>query len=129
MPVHIEWDNDQKTAIRYDYEGKWTWDELYEVTRIATDMFKSVPHRVNVIHNLANSPSLPGGALSHAQRFSAQNPENWGMSVVVGTSSFVSSLIHVFRKGDRQFGERYFIAPNLEKARELLAEQRPPAAK
>ena len=129
MPVHIEWDNDDHTAIRYDYEGKWTWEELYEVTRIATEMFKSVSHRVNVIHNLANNTGLPGGALSHAQRFSSQNPENWGISVVVGTSAFISSLIQVFRKVYRQFGERYYTAPSLEKARELLAEQRPPAAK
>src|SRR5690606_30177008 len=129
MPVHIDWDNDEKTVIRYDYEGKWTWDELYEVTKTAVEMFKSVPHRTNVIHNLTNSSALPGGALSHAQRFSAQNPDNWGISVVVGTGSFVSSLIQVFRKVYRQFGERYYIAPNLDKAREIIAEHRPPAEK
>ena len=129
MPLHINWDNDEHTAIRYDYEGKWSWDELYEVTKKASDMFKSVSHKVNVIHNLANSHSLPSGALSHAHRFSAQNPENWGISVVVGTSSFVSSLIQVFRKVYRQFGERYFIAPTLEQARQLLADHRPTVEK
>jgi hypothetical protein len=129
MPVHIQWDNDDKTAIRYDYEGKWSWDELYDVSKKAVEMFHSVNHKVNVIHNLANSPNLPSGALSHAHRFSAQNPENWGISVVVGTSAFVSSLIQVFRKVYRQFGERYYTAMTLEQARQVLAQHQPSAKK
>lgn len=123
MPVHIAWDNEDKTTIRYDYEGKWSWDELYNISNKALEMFKSVSHTVNVIHNLTNSTNLPSGALSHAQRFTSQNPENWGVSVVVGTSGFINGLLQVFRKVYRQFGERYFTAATLEQARQLLAER------
>ena len=128
MPIEVGWDNDEKTTLRYDYEGNWSWEELYEISNKALEMFNSVPHRVDTIHNHTNSTYIPRGALSHAQRLLAQYPENWGISVVVGTNPLLKALMLVFRKVYRQMGERHFMAATLEQARQLLA-KRPPVNK
>lgn len=123
MPVHIVWDDDDRTIIRYDYEGRWTWEELYIASKQVPDMFSAVSHSVDVIHNLTGSRGLPGGALSHANRLSTQLPDNWGVSVVAGSNMFVSGMLNVFRKIYRQFGERYFTTTTLEEAYALLRER------
>jgi hypothetical protein len=128
VPIEVGWDNAEKTTLRYDYEGNWSWEELYEISNQALGMFNSVPHRVDVIHNHTNSTHIPRRALSHAQRLVAQYPENWGISVVVGTNPLLKGLMQVFRRVYRQMGERHFMAATLEQAHQLLTE-RPPVKK
>jgi hypothetical protein len=47
MPITVNWDNDAKTVIRYDFEGHWNWDEFRAAANEAFVFTRSVQHRVD----------------------------------------------------------------------------------
>jgi hypothetical protein len=43
MTIQFGWDNKEQTVLRYDYQGIWNWNELFEVVDRATQLTDSVP--------------------------------------------------------------------------------------
>ena len=123
MPVNAVWDDEAKTIVRLDYIGKWTWDDVYVATEAMNEMMKSVSHPVSIIHNMFDSAGIPSGAITQARKFTEGLPENWGLSVVIGSGLFAESLVNVFGKLYRKLGEHYRTASNLEQARKLIAHE------
>ena len=60
MPVRVYWEDDSHTLVRYEFEGNWTWDELYPAYYQAIEMEKSVTHRVDVIMDMRQAGKDPG---------------------------------------------------------------------
>lgn len=121
MPVTVVWDDDAHTAVRYDYIGKWTWEDVYAVAKEANTMVASVPYSVSIIHNMTESAGMPSGALTHARRITMSIPENWDVSVVVGSGAFTESLLSIFSKVYKKLGDHYKTAQSLDQARALIA--------
>ncbi len=124
MPVSIAWDDEAQTTVRYDYVGKWVWEEVYAVYDKANAMIASVPYPVSIIHNLAESEGSPSGALTHARRITMSIPENWDTSVVVGSGAFTESLLSIFSKVYRKLGDHYKTAHTLDEARAIISKHR-----
>ncbi len=124
MPVLISWDDDDRTTIRYDYDGKWTWEEVYTANDEVTALMHEVEHPVSIIHDLTRSAGLPSGALTHAHRFTAGLPENWDISVVVGSGTFTEALLNIFSRVYKTLGEHYKTAATLEEARAIIVQQK-----
>jgi hypothetical protein len=60
MPVRVEWDNPDKTVIRYEMQGDWNWNEFRPAYNQAKAMLAEVPREVNFILDLRGSgASLP----------------------------------------------------------------------
>ena len=124
MPVNILWDDDAQMTVRYDYEGKWTWEDVYAGSNRANEMVASVDHPVSIIHNMTQSGGMPRDALTHARRITSSIPENWDISVVVGSGAFTESLLNIFSKVYKKLGDHYRTAPTLDEARAIIARQR-----
>src|SRR4051812_15943586 len=107
MPMNVVWDDDAKTIVRCDYEGKWTWNDVSICYDEVVKLMKTVPHPVSIIHNMAQSAGIPNGAITNVHRFTAHLPDNWGFSVVVGSGTFIEALMSVFTKVYKKLGERY----------------------
>jgi hypothetical protein len=120
MPMNVSWDDDEKTTLRCDYEGKWTWSDVSQGYDEVIKLMKTVPHPVSMIHNMTHGAGIPNGAISNVHRFTAHLPENWGISVVVGSGAFIEMLMSVFTKIYKKLGERYKRASSLEEAREII---------
>jgi hypothetical protein len=124
MPIQVHWHNEAKTILRYDFEGVWTWDDLYAAIRDVNGMMGSVPHRVDVIITMFNSRTIPSGALVHMQSGSTRAASNWGMGVFVGNNPLVKALLTAFTKVYPRFNQRYTIASSLEEAEALITSRR-----
>ena len=124
MPVLISWDDEAKTTLRYEYEGKWTWDEVNSATDQVVARMRETPHPVSIIHDLSQSPGLPSGALTQAHHFTRDLPENWDISVVTGSGTFTEALLNIFSRVYKKLGEHYKTAPSLEEARALIIAQK-----
>ena len=98
MPIRVYWDDPEKTIVRYDFEGNWTWDELYKVYYQAIAMETSVPYRVDIILDMRLSGRIPGNVLLHIKNFSEKQPPNVGLSIFVTTNAFITSLYHTATK-------------------------------
>src|SRR5688500_12595515 len=98
MSVRAYWQDEGKTLVRYDFEGAWTWSELYAAYYEAIAMERSVEHRVDVILDMTTSGPIPANALLHLKNFSEKQPPNIGLSIIVTSSQFVRSLYQVGTK-------------------------------
>ena len=125
MGVSVSWDNDDKTALRYDFKGRWTWQEFDAATVEAFAMTGSVPHIVDSISNFEIGAALPPNALFQFRRAMSKAPPNRGITVIVGGSLFIKTMVTTFSRLNKQLGERLLIADTLNQARTLLAARRP----
>ena len=126
MGVTVAWDNTEKTIMRFDYTGDWTWDDFDAVEPDLQAMMDSVDHQVDTIVVLETS-SVPLGALA---RFSTivNSPSfthpNAGLTVVVGASGLARALADIFGKAHKQTAAKIAMASTLEEAYAIIAEHR-----
>src|SRR5688572_14922021 len=124
MSITVNWDNADKTIIRYDFQGKWTWDEFRVAANEAFGLTRSVQHRVDSISNFHPGASLPSDALFHFSRAMRDAPPNRRTTVIVGGTPFINNLVSTFSRIYRPLGKRLLIASTLDEARKKLAAQR-----
>ena len=118
--IDVYWVDEGKTIVRYDFEGKWTWDDLYPAYNQAIEMETSVSHRVDVVLDMTKSRTLPANVLMHMKNISDKQPDNIGLSIFVSDSRFINSL---YKVGTRFYSkiEYYFrIAPTMEEAMAMI---------
>jgi hypothetical protein len=124
MNITVSWDNDDKTIIRYDFQGQWTWDEFHKTSKEAFAMTRSVEHRVDSISNFHKGAALPPNALFQFRQAMTNAPKNRGMTVIVGGNTFIKTMVRVFSNLNKQLGERLKIADTLDEARAMLTARR-----
>lgn len=121
MPVQVMWDNDKKTIVRYVFEGKWTWNELYPAYNKAIEMEKSMPHRVHAILDLRKGIGVPANILVHLKDISDKQPANIGLSIAVTKSPFIHSLYQIAIKFYSKIDYYFRVAETLQSAYEMIA--------
>jgi hypothetical protein len=124
MSVTVQWDNDQKTIIRYDFVGYWDWADFREKAQEAFSMTRSVEHQVDTISNFLPTTHIPKDAFIHFRRVMTDAPKNRGVNVIVGASQFIRALVTIFSRIYQQLGNRLVLADSLEQARNLLQSRR-----
>jgi hypothetical protein len=122
MGVQVGWDTENKKAIRYDFQGQWTWHDFRQATTEGFALTKSVKHRVDTISNFHPGANLPSDALFQFNRAMKNAPENRGVTVIVGGTSFIKNLVSIFSRVYKPLGKRLVLASSVEEARRKLAE-------
>ena len=92
MSVHVEWWDDDKRIILYEFSGKWTWEEFYPAYHESIQMMDSVDYKVNFIMDLLQSQHIPPGALHHIKRAADFNHPNMGLAVYVGINPLIQAM-------------------------------------
>jgi hypothetical protein len=127
MPLHVYWDNHEKTIIRCEADGLWTWDEYHQALDQIAAMMREVEHRVDLMNIRGNDrASMPrGSAMPHFKRAMKIMPPNRGLMVLVTNSAFGKSMVSVFLKVYGQIsGDRLVMAGSIEEAYRRIAEDR-----
>lgn len=125
MPVRFEWDNAEKTIIREIFEGKWDLTDLMRMFDESGVEIGKVDHRVDVIMDFRESTKiLPGNLLSSMRSIDRRAPTNMGISVVVGASNYIKSLIDVMRRLMPKPLARVRVVETLEQAYAAIQQER-----
>lgn len=121
MAMTVEWDNEDKTILRAETRGMWTWDDYHEHLSRTFDMVKKLDHTVHLI-NVRHPDSIQpaGNMIPHITRAFRSMPDNMGITVMVGMSTFTVSMSKLFRKLFPQ--TRFVLADSVEDARLIIAE-------
>ncbi|GEM_PF-264265 len=122
MGITVVWDNEEKTAIRYDFQGDWSWDDFRAAAMQSGAMTGEVDHPVDLIANMLNSAPLPEGAMFQFNRALRNAPQGRGMFVIVAADSWMKALTTVLDRAGG--GGRFSLAGTLEEAREMVARRR-----
>lgn len=98
MPVHFSWDNPEKTIVRYDFVGKWTWEELYETFYQSWDEISKLSYMVDSISDFSRTSNAPPSVMTHVRKLSQNRPENTGTMVIVDANNFLTMMLQTFSK-------------------------------
>lgn len=124
MPIRVYWEDAEQTIVRYDFEGRWTWDELYVAYYQAIAMENSVTHRVDIILDMRTSSFIPANALLHMKNFSEKQPPNVGLSIFVTTNAFIISLYNTAIKFYAKIAFYFRLVKTLDQAHTMIADTR-----
>lgn len=125
MGIRVEWDNKDKTVIRYSLEGQWTWDDLLDAVATSNAMLDEAGHKIHFIHDASTSKGIPNGALSQLKRFIGKEHPNTGRSVIVGAQGNAIMLARgLLGMVDRVYKKdwAFMFANTLEEARAMLGQ-------
>ncbi len=124
MPVRVYWEDTDQTIVRYDFEGRWTWDELFPAYYQAIAMENAMPHRVDVILDMRKSQMIPANALLHMKNFSEKQPPNVGLSIFVTSNAFIISLYNTAIKFYAKIAFYFRLVKTLDEAHAMIADAR-----
>ena len=120
MPIAVSWDNPEKTILRYDYQGRWTWDEYFKINEEGVSLIASVAHRVDTISNMKpGMMPVSGSGMSSAKAALRKLPSNAGIIVVV-TNSLANALLKAIKQYDRDLGAKFRGATSIDEARTII---------
>jgi hypothetical protein len=123
MTIQVGWDNKDSTILRYDYQGTWNWNELFDVIDRANQMTDAVPYPVGAIIDLTASAGIPPGVMINARKLLQHQHPRLVIQAVVTTDRLVLVLAHTFLKLYRAAADNdtlCFVA-SIEEARALVA--------
>jgi len=129
MAIHVEWDNPEKTIIRFDFAGKWNWYGYEMAVGEAFGMMEGMRHIVDFIFNLTDSDSLPEGATLYIKRTLELSPNPSTVIVIASGDPSCEALVTLFARIYKKLGERLMSVKSVEKARALYDEPAPAAPK
>ena len=125
MTIITSWMDSEKTIARYEFVGRWTWEEMTVAIKEMYAMLDSVPHGVDIIIDLSRSPSEPPrGMLAHLRTGTMEARVNWNSGVFVGVSPFVRVLINTFRRVEPGLAKRYAVANTVDEALSIILKRR-----
>jgi hypothetical protein len=122
MSIVVNWDNPDKTAIRWDFEGKWNWEQFIDAYILSDRMVASVEHTVDIISNLDRSAMLPEGALKGYENVLRNTSDNIGVIVLISASRFLNVMVSAFNNipHRKTAGSNFAFAKTMSEARAIL---------
>lgn len=122
MPIHVSWDNPDKTILCYRYEDAWTWEEVYAALTNAYEWVDGVDYTVDVIIDLRASSALPAPILTNAFNVNKRQHPRIGLTVAVGANHFAQLMADLFKRLIPDYARRYVLVATLEEAYVLIAQ-------
>lgn len=125
MPLHVYWANEEKSILRCDSEGRWTWDEYHRSLDQVGEMAKTVSHRVDLINVECEGAKMPAGSpLPHFNRAIKVLPDNVGLNIVVIASPVVRAMAGMMRKMPGSNMHTIRMVETIEAAMDLIVHER-----
>jgi hypothetical protein len=122
MRIPVVWENDDKTVVRFDERGSWTWAEFDEAVDRIVALIRSVPHRVNII--VLSPERFPSGfPLVHFQRVVLLLPHNTGKIVLINNSPFQRRLNNILMTIFPALKKQVVFVDSVDEAYEVLTER------
>lgn len=120
MGIELSWLNERVLLMRF--EGKWTWDDFYVVTKQAEDLTRQKPFVVCVIADLMRSDSPPAHGFVNLRNALSTQPPNSGPTYLIGSSRFIEALLAIFAKVYPALAKFLVPATSYKHALEMIGE-------
>lgn len=98
MGIQLQWDNPERTIIRYDFDSHWTSEDFFNAIAADDPMIASVDHPVHLIFDMSNSDTVPVIQLTRLRQIANSVQDNSGMIVLVGANMWINALADIFQK-------------------------------
>ncbi len=136
MPVIVQWDNEDQTAVLINYQRPWTWSEFNVAIEQMLVLFNSVSHKVDVIFDIRNGGFPPPDAMKRFKEVAEISHPNGGQLVFIAPNmmaQFIKGLVQILTRAFWAFGTfegpNFVFTKSIEEARAFLIDQRKNKAK
>jgi len=89
MKISVEWDTEEKKAIKITYQRHWTWDDFNAAYVQMLELLDSIDSRVDIIFDIRKSGFPPNGASSNFKRVAETNHPNAGRIIFVAPTMLI----------------------------------------
>lgn len=135
MAIELFWDDDAQTTLLLEFNGRWTWDELYRTLAAIKKITDTADHEIAALVDVSR-----GLYISPAEIFSAKGLENaralltlgrdgTGPVVIVGASPLIRNIYDAFHRLDPKALGSVRFADTLDDARLMLKTPSPKDAR
>ncbi len=122
MSIMVDWDNPERTILRFVYHGKWTLDEFHASCNRSDAMMAEVDYKVHIILDMRHSNLLPEGFIRVLRGMPKRSHPNTGTIVLVGANLFIRTFTNaVSNLLARQTTVPFLLTETLDEARAVLA--------
>lgn len=100
MSIIVQWDSAERSAVRFEIDGTWNWDDLNYANVEARRLLDNSNHKVSLIFDLQHGDWLPRGDLRRRGRITAvdAHPNFAGVAVMVGADEYTATFESILRK-------------------------------
>jgi hypothetical protein len=119
MTIHVFWDDSERTILRFDGEGEWTWQDFDRKVDEAMILARSARTRIDVITILIG-PMASGSPIPHYQRAWKHLPDNVCTVVVVQHDPHAQAMYRLMTQLSSKIENSSRTADTLEEARALV---------
>jgi hypothetical protein len=123
MSIEVHWDTEDQQTLCYQFDGKWTWDDLYEAVNRANLMLDAIERPTPVIVDVSGISGIPSGAMSQASGLMHRSHPNISLTVIVGANRFVRMMADMFTRLRPQSPHTYTFVTTLEEAYHVIQEK------
>lgn len=96
MSVHLDWANQEKTAILCSLVGRWTWGEIDDAQKIGGRLLESVDQTVDMICDVTRMSILPPDVISRVKAHYLELPPKFGHLILVGADANLQLFWNTF---------------------------------
>lgn len=127
MAIELYWDNDEQTVMLLEFEGQWTWDDLFETLAKAKKVSDKADYEIGAIVNVTGGVRFPGGTLLNVQSFEnakkllSMSGGSTGPVVIAGTNPMMRTAFETMARISPQATGSIHFSPSLDAARAYLA--------
>lgn len=122
--IEVRWSNDEKHTVIWKFSVPWNWNEFYAAQKQVDAMIDSVDGLVDSIFIVTLAQRLPAGGPTHLRKIIAQRHKRHDMIVMVGTNSFLTSILRVITLVLPGFKRQLNYVTSIEEAEALLKDVR-----
>jgi hypothetical protein len=123
MPTFVGWENAEKTIIRQQLIGDWTFEEYMLSAKETQTLTASMPHTVHVIIDFSASVSHPTKMLSAGNSLDRNLPKNQGLLVAIQCPPYIRAVFEVMSKLYPKIAQNSFDADSLDEAFAIIRER------
>jgi hypothetical protein len=116
MPASVCWENEQKTIIRQQLYGDWTFEDYMTSLAELQRLTASMPHIVNVIVDYTETKTYPSKILAAAQTLDRNFPANEGIVMIVQGPPYINAAFEVIFKLSPKLAQKVHHVDSLEEA-------------
>lgn len=129
MGIRVMWDDDRKLALRYEFEEKWTWEDLKAAFAESHQLLATIDHQASTILDMRNTNMLPANAITRIGRLGIDepgHPNHSRVTVIVGMTALAKGILSLATRTFKRLGENndfHFVA-TLAEARTVIERER-----
>lgn len=98
MPIEVQWDNEERTVMRWVYQSPWSWEEAYQAHEQEMALIDCVEHIVDGIADMRQAQGLPKGSLTAGVSIMNKSHERMDLLVILGANRLIQSMYDMMCK-------------------------------